>query len=89
MRKHRFSSRVLFAVPWALAGLLVPGAWVAPAQGPASYKTCQTGDAVLDWNAALLQANANDFDPAVVHPPDQKGPTGTSRALRDRPRGDL
>ena len=40
-----------------------------------------TGDAVLDWNAALLQANANDFDPAVVPTPDQKGPTGTSRAF--------
>jgi hypothetical protein len=40
-----------------------------------------TGDAVLDWNAALLQANANDYDPTVVKTPDEKGPTGTSRAF--------
>jgi hypothetical protein len=40
-----------------------------------------TGDAVLDWNAVLLQANANDFDPNIVASPDQRGPTRSSRAF--------
>lgn len=38
-------------------------------------------DPVLDWNAVLLQACANDYDPAVVSPPDQSGPARTARAF--------
>jgi hypothetical protein len=38
-------------------------------------------DPVLFWNGVMLQANANDFDPAVVSSPDQPGPTHTSRAF--------
>ncbi|WP_406699902.1 chloroperoxidase [Singulisphaera sp. Ch08] len=40
-----------------------------------------SNDAVLDWNAVLLQACANDYDPAVVSPPDQRGPERTARAF--------
>src|SRR5262249_9232983 len=39
------------------------------------------GDAVMDWNAFLMQAEANDFNPSIVQTPDQAGPTKAARAL--------
>ncbi len=44
---------------------------------------------MLAWNSVLLQACANDYDPAVVSPPDQAGPSENGPCLRDRARGDL
>jgi hypothetical protein len=38
-------------------------------------------DQVLNWNAITLQAEANDYDPAIVSSPDQDGPTRTARAF--------
>ncbi len=38
-------------------------------------------DAVLQWNAYMLQAEANDFTPSIVAHPDEPGPTGASRAF--------
>ena len=39
-------------------------------------------DAILYWNAVTLEACANDYDPSMVpSPPDQPGPTATSRAF--------
>jgi hypothetical protein len=40
-----------------------------------------TVDEVLHWNAVMLQAEANDYDPAIVSSPDQPGPTRTARAF--------
>ncbi len=52
-----------------------------PAKVRALSPPPMSGDPVLYWNAVMLQANANDFDPAVVAAPQQKGPTRTSRAF--------
>ena len=37
-------------------------------------------DAVLYWNLVALQANANDYDTSVTAPPEQPGPTASTRA---------
>ncbi|CAF3411370.1 unnamed protein product [Rotaria socialis] len=38
-------------------------------------------DAILFWNAVLLNAAANDYDNSIADSPDQAGPTTTSRAF--------
>lgn len=38
-----------------------------------------SADAVLDWNAVMLEAEKNDFE--LGHTPDQVGPTRASRAM--------
>ncbi|CAF1181624.1 unnamed protein product [Didymodactylos carnosus] len=38
-------------------------------------------DAVLQWNAVMLQVSANDLDPTIVSLPDQKSSTQASRAF--------
>ncbi|MBX6315087.1 MAG: phosphatase PAP2 family protein [Isosphaeraceae bacterium] len=84
MRKHRLVTAALSAVTWALAsGILpLPNATSAQAQQQGHGRVpSRTGDAVLDWNALLLQANANDFDPNIVRSPDQPGPVRTARAF--------
>jgi len=40
-----------------------------------------SADAVLDWNAVALAAQANDHTPSIVSTPDQGGPTRAARAL--------
>jgi len=40
-----------------------------------------SADAVLDWNAVALVAEANDHTPSIVPQPDQGGPTRAARAL--------
>jgi PAP2 superfamily len=73
---------VVFACSLAEGTLLPSGSASAQAtnqdRGVAAFRS---RDAVLHWNAVLLQACANDFDPAVVSPPDQKGPGRTARAF--------
>jgi hypothetical protein len=68
----------MVGIAWArdqsLPSDVLPLSWrVEPSPSPT--------DAVLDWNAYLLQANANDHDPQVVPSPDQGGPTRTARAF--------
>ena len=44
-------------------------------------KDCMSADAVLDWNAVALEAQANDHTPSIVAKADQGGPTKSARAL--------
>jgi hypothetical protein len=84
MRKH--PHRIVVVAPLAVACLLAVGGLLprdrAPAQTTRAPKSGPNApDAVLAWNAVLLQANANDFDPAVAPTPDQPGPGRTARAF--------
>jgi hypothetical protein len=89
MTMRRQPPRIVAIAPYAVAcclaaGILVPaGAARGQAMQPMNAQSGPNpgADAVLAWNAVLLQANANDFDPAVVSPPDQKGPARTARAF--------
>ncbi len=84
MRTHprRRLAVALFAFACLLEMHSVPGAVLRRRRGAREGETtARSTDAVLAWNAILLQANANDFDPAVVSPPDQKGPARTARAF--------
>jgi hypothetical protein len=38
-------------------------------------------DEVLHWNGVMMQAEANEYNPAIVSSPDQPGPTRTARAF--------
>src|SRR5947209_3351813 len=88
MHPHRIVAVALFAAE-ALLSLDTASAQTTrgPTKGSKALNQNQAGttfrraDAVLAWNAVLLQGNANDFDPAVVSPPDQKGPGRTARAF--------
>jgi hypothetical protein len=83
MSHPRLCVRLSIAISAAVLGgaLLIPTETGAGGPTPAGGPKPPPSDAVLDWNAILLQANANDFDPAVVPTPDQDGPTRTSRAF--------
>jgi hypothetical protein len=83
MSHPRSSARLPIAVSAAILGgaLLIPTETGAGGPPLAGGPKPPSSDAVLDWNAILLQANANDFDPALVPTPDQKGPARTARAF--------
>jgi hypothetical protein len=61
--------------------ILFQGHTPGPSPEPSAVTPRQSRDPVLYWNAVLLQANANDYDPAYVSAPDQKGPGKTARAF--------
>ncbi len=74
---------LLAAVSCVVAGgvVLIDG----HARGPAPEQRTESAhgphDAVLQWNAIMLRANANDYDASLVPAPDQKGPGKTARAF--------
>jgi hypothetical protein len=74
---------VLAAVSCAVAGgvILSQGHVRGPSLEQGTETAHGSRDAVLHWNAILLRANANDYDPAQVPAPDQKGPGKTARAF--------
>ena len=77
------TSNLLAAVSCVVAGGVV--LFHGPASGPLPAQSTESAhgsrDAVLHWNAILLRANANDYDPLQVPAPDQKGPGKTARAF--------
>ncbi len=81
---YRINQRLILALLLLTFGA---ASWTTLAQGPSPVKVRAfspppaSDDPVLYWNAVMLQANANDFDPSVVAGPQQKGPTRTSRAF--------
>lgn len=90
MRMHTSSiAGLLILVAGSVLGEILLRPDFAGAQAPKISGMTHTGwgdwggseDAVLAWNSVLLQACANDYDPAVVSPPDQAGPTKTARAF--------
>jgi hypothetical protein len=81
---QRFSIlNILVVAACAIAGGVVLFERPPETQSPEQTKESVHGshDAVLHWNAILLQANANDYDPTQVPAPDQKGPGKTARAF--------
>jgi Vanadium chloroperoxidase N-terminal domain len=84
MSHRRFSARLAIAITAVSLGgasLILANSWAGGPRLEEADPGPFASDAVLDWNAILLQANANDFDPAVVTSPDQAGPARTSRAF--------